>query len=215
MLISESQSNSQHSLPPSRRGSTLLELVVALGIFSILVAGASWFMTSSLRSSKIIWAELAGHSDSRRVLGLMVEDTRRAEGSSIGAYPIATATTNTLIFYANIDTDTLRERVRYSLVTTTIQRGIVSPTGSPLQYVTSTEQVTVVARNVMNAAHGIPLFVYYDESYTGTQAALVSPVSSTLIHMIRMQLEIEDNPGASPAPFYAQTAVHLRNLKTN
>jgi type II secretory pathway pseudopilin PulG len=200
---------------PDYRGISLLETIFALGIFTLITIGASWFFSSTIRANKVVWAELSGHSDSRRVLARMVEDARRTELSSTGAYPIATATTNTLIFYANIDTDALKERIRYSLVTTTIQRGVVKPTGNPLQYVTSTEQVVTLARNIVNSTQGIPLFSYFDQSYTGVEAPLASPVSSTQIHMIKMQLEVEDDPIASPAPFYAQTTVQLRNLKTN
>lgn len=202
-------------LQKKKRGVTLIEIIVALGIFGLLVTGSFWFISTTLRNNKIFWAQLAGQSDSRRVLERIIEDVRRAEQSSLGSYPIVSATTSSLVFYANIDDDSYRERVRYTLGTTTIERGVVKPGGNPLQYVTTTEQVLTIARNVTNYAQGEPLFYYHDESYTGVEPPLATPASSTLVRVVRIRLQVEDDPTTSPLPFTAETSVHLRNLKTN
>jgi type II secretory pathway pseudopilin PulG len=197
------------------KGTTLVEILFALGIFSLLVGAASWFLSTTLRTNKVLWADLAAQSDGRRVMEKIVEEVRRTEQSNIGAYPIESATTNTLIFFANIDTDTDRERVRYSLTSSTILRGVTNPTGSPSVYVTSSEQVVILGQNIVNIAQNVPLFSYYGEDYTGVEPPLTNPVSSTQVHAIRVQVEIEDNPLASPILFHGQTFVQLRNLKTN
>ncbi len=198
-----------------RRGFTILELLVTLGIFSLLTLAVSWILVTSFRSNRIIWDQLSGQNDARRVLQQVVDSVRRAETSSIGSFPIEQASSTQLVFYANINDDAFRERVRFWLTTTTLFRGITSPTGTPLAYVTSSEQILPVAVNVVNNAHGVPLFSYYGESYEGNGSPLTNPVAVTDVRVIRVQLNIDINPALSPVPLYAESVVQVRNLKTN
>ena len=197
------------------KGFTLLEALVGIAITSLLVGSIAWILVSTFRANRVIWDQLQSQSDGRRVLATFVNDMHRTNQSSIGAYPIATATTNTLTFYANIDKDQFIERVRYFLVSTTLSRGIIRPSGNPLQYPTSSEQITQVAHDVKNTKQNTPVFLYYNEGYTGIQSPLVSPVSTTAIHMVRVQLQLDRDPLVSPAPFLVQTVVEIRNLKGN
>ncbi|HYE59861.1 MAG TPA: hypothetical protein VEA18_01610, partial [Candidatus Kapabacteria bacterium] len=84
--------------------------------------------------------------------------------------------------------------------------------GNPLRYTTSTEMVTVLAKDVKNRSTGVPLFQYFDANFTGTQAALPIPVSTTLIRAVRVQVDIERDANKSPVPFHIESLVHLRNI---
>lgn len=197
------------------RGVTLLEVLISLGIFSLLVVGGSAMFISAFRTNRVVWDQLSGQTDARRVLARVTDDVRRAETSSTGSYAIQSVTSSQIVFFANVNNDSFRERVRFWLDDTTLYEGITAPTGTPLGYPTSTEAVTVLATNVVNTAHGIPVFSYYDESYNGTQGPIPSPVPVTDVRIVRVQLEIDINPILSPVPLHVEGMVHMRTIKTN
>ncbi len=196
------------------RGMTMIEVTVVIGILAIVSLGASWLLISGIRSNDVIWEQLTKQAEGRSVLHQIVNDVRKAEESSVGSYPIVTAEDNELTVYANIDSDSLRERIRFWIDGEILKRGIIKPAGNPLSY-TQAESVTEIAHSVKNIAQDISLFTYYDESFTGTQDSLVQPVSITDVHVIKIQLELEKDPTKTPVPLHMESLVHVRNLKTN
>ncbi len=109
----------------------------------------------------------------------------------------------------------LAECLKAAKETSTSEYVVPNRDGDPLSYTTSTERVQTIAHNVDNRRQRTPLFTYYDENYTGSEPDLGSVVSTTLVHLIRVQVQVDNDPLVSPVPFYAQSMVHLRNLKTN
>jgi len=198
----------------NKKGFTLLELLVAMGIFSFVLITATWFLVDGLRYNTIIWDQLEGQNDGRRVLQEVVNIVRRAEESSIGSYPIALADDNELIIYSNVDNDSYRERVRFWLEGTTLKKGIIKPSGDPLGY-SGEESIVEIAHYVVNIAENTPVFYYYDEDYTGIEDPLDTPADTPVIRLIRIKLEIEKNPDKTPVPLLVESVVQVRNLKTN
>lgn len=198
-----------------KKGFTLVELLVTMGIFSILSLGISWIFITSLRTNDVIWKQLSTQSDARKVLQEVKDSLRKAEQSDLGAYPIGAASSTGIIFFSNIDEDTNRERIRIWLSGTTVYRGIIHPSGNPLAYNAQEEAITEIAHYVINTAGGTPLFSYYNNTYTGENDPLEEPLDITEIRAIRIQLDVEENPGKSPVPFHAESLVHVRNLKDN
>lgn len=194
------------------RGFTLIEVLVALAVFGIVSVGASWILITSLRSNTVLWEQLETQNHGRRVLQEVVDMVRRAEDSSIGSYSIAAASSTEFIFYANIDDDASRERIRLFLDGELFRRGVIHPTGTPLSYDT-TEDIVTLADAVKNIEEGTDTFLYYDASYTGTEAALAQPVTTTDIRAVRVQLELEEDPTKTPVPLFVDTLVQIRNLK--
>lgn len=197
----------------NKHGFTLMEVLVALGLLSVISSGSMWMLTTSLRSQSTVWDQLDAQGDGRKSIQKIVDDVRRAEYSSIGAYPIEIATTNTLIFYANVDADGFRERVHYWLVGRTLKRGIIKPSGNPLQYSAQNETTQDIAHDVANTSTTLPLFLYYSSSFAGTGTPLAQPVSTTAITLIKTQLEIEKNPDKSPVPVRIEGSASIRSLK--
>lgn len=195
-------------------GFTLIEILVAMGIFVLIAMSVSWFMIHGFRYNAIIWEQLQRQNDGRRVVQGVVDSLRKAEESSVGSYPISVAEDYSLIFYANIDDDSMRERVHYWLDNTTVKRGILKPSGNPLAY-SGDEDVVEIAHYVVNIEEGTPLFLYYDESYTGSQSALTQPVDVPDIRIVRVQLELEKDPTETPVPLHVESMVQVRNLKDN
>ena len=119
-----------------------------------------------------------------------------------------------LVFYANIDSDSLREKVHFWLDGETIKRGITKPSSDPVSYDIE-EQITEIAHYVVNIKEASPLFLYYDEDFTGSESSLESPINIPEIKSIKIQLEIEKDEEKTPIPLHLESLVQIRNLKEN
>lgn len=198
-----------------RAGMTLMEIMVAIGIFSILSMGITSLVIISFQSNANIWDQLQSQHDARRVIQQFVADIRRAESSSVGGFPLATTTAYEISFFANVDAVGYRERVRYFIENGSLKRGIIVPSGTPLLYTSENETVTTLADYVVNESLGTPLFTYYSSAFSGTETALTQPVAAGDVTVVRMNVQIEKDPAKSPIPFSVETVVQVRNLKAN
>ncbi len=198
----------------STRGVSLLEVMVVLGITSIVTLGAASFIILSFRDQRIINDQLFGQKEARRIVAEIVNTVRTAESSSIGSYAIAEATTSSLTIYANIDTDSTRERIHYWLSGTDLKRGVLKPSGNPLAY-TGAEQVTILAHDVQNISKGIATFQYFDENYAGTGSSMALPITIPNVRIVKVVIEIEKDPTKTPVPLHVESLTQIRNLKTN
>ena len=200
-------------LSQDNQGFTLIEVLVSISIFALIVGAIMQMYLFAWNANAIVWEQLKTQNEGRKVIQDFTNELRTATASSIGANSIQSATGNQIVFYSDFYKDTFREKIRYFMSSTTLKRGIIKPTGNPLVYVTSTEVITDVAHDVASPSNTV--FTYYDNTFTGTGAPLPSPVDVTKIRMVGITLELEENPHASPAPFYISSKVMIRNLKDN
>lgn len=197
----------------NNKGVSLLEVIVAIGIFALLIGAVMQLFLSSWRGNAIIWEQLSTQNEGRKATQDFASELREATASSIGAYPIESATATQIIFYSNIDSDSLVERVRYFLASTTLKKGVIKPGGNPLAYSSSTENTTVIANDVANGV--IPVFSYYDANFDGAGEPLSGAIDATKIRIVKISLKLEEDPNLSPVPFYIESKVMIRNLKDN
>ncbi len=196
-----------------KRGFTLIEIVMVMAIgvgiiFAVMNFGGGIFSFNSSAE-----ANLSAQSDARKVLKVMVKELRSVSPSSLGAYPLSQVSTSTLVFFSDIDSDGLKEQVRYFLQGSELKKGTIKPSGSPLTYNSANEQVFSMIKDVSNGAS--PIFEYFDSSYTGTSSPLVQPVQATRVRLIRMTVHIDKDPNRLPGPISVTSQVFLRNLKDN
>lgn len=196
-----------------KRGFTLVEIIIAAGIFvaiSIIIGNFGrdiFFFNSDLNSS------LSVQFDARQVLRKLISELRSTSPSSLGAYPIALASTSTLTFFSNIDDDSLKEQVRYFLQGSELRRGVTKPSGSPLTYNPGNEIISTVTHDVVNGV--IPIFDYFSNNYAGTSSPLSLPVDTLSVRLVRVTLILDKDPNRPPTPITVTTQVMLRNLKDN
>lgn len=198
----------------NKKGFTLLEGLVAMGIFLLLIVPITGFLINGFRYNTVIWEQLKTQNDGRRALRETVDVLRKVETSSLGGFPIVSAGSYDLTVYSNVDTDSYREKVRFWLDGTTLKKNIVKPSGSPLSYA-GVGTTIEIAHDVVNIAKNMPLFTFYDENYTGTESALTSPISVTAVRLIKIDLEIEKDATKTPVPLRVESMVQIRNLKIN
>ena len=198
----------------NKKGFTLLELLVALGIFLLLIVPISAILINGFKYNSVIWDQLEAQNDGRRAIREVADVLRKAENSSLGGFPIVSAGNNDLTVYANVDNDSYREKVRFWLDGTILKKNIIKPSGNPLSY-SGTGTTTELSHYVVNIAKNFPLFSYYDTNYTGVESSLSVPLSVTAIRVIKIDLELEKNPDKTPVPLRVENMVQVRNLKSN
>jgi len=194
-------------------GFTLIELMLVIGLWAMVGIIVLYFARDLTNTGKFIERKLQNQSDLELVFFKLVIDVRSVAPSALGAYPLVSAATSSLIFFSDTDNDGITEQVRYFFGTSTIERGITVATGTPLQYATSTEIITTVIHNVL--ATSTPFFQYFDAQYTGTEAPLAQPVNTTDVRSVLVTVLADINPGAAPTPTFYSRLITMRNLRSN
>ena len=188
-------------------------------VIVIAVAAGIFFVVSSLRGNvsnleNIINQKLQSRQDIDQTFQIMITDIRSAGPSNQGAYPIVSAGTSSFVFYSDYDQDGIFEKIRYSLVTSTLERGIIEPSGNPLSYPSSSEVVTTVVENIVVAATtSLDVFEYFDKNYTGTESSLSSTVDVALIRAVKIVIYSDIAPSEAPRPVLFMNTVTIRNLR--
>lgn len=192
----------------------MIEVLVSLGIFLLLIVAVVELMIWANHGKDVVWEQLSTQNEGRKVVQDFINDLRRANASSIGAYPIELAQSQQIIFYSNVDGDTWHERVRYFLQGTTLKRGVIKPSGNPLVYNPASEVVVEVAHDMANATSSV--FYYYDQDYVGNGGLpMAYPINILAIRMVGIKLMLEEKPNVAPAPFNIEAKTEIRNLKSN
>lgn len=198
----------------NKKGLTMIEVLVAIGIFLLLSAGIVELLLWGLYGRNVVWEQLSTQNEGRKIVQDFVNEIRRADVSSIGSYPIEIAQEQQIVFYSNIDSDSWRERVRYFLVGGTLKKGVTKPSGNPLSYSVANESVVDVVHDVANGSS--PIFYYFDQSYLNTStSSMSSPVNIPSIRVVGIKLMLEEDPRTSPVPLHIESKASIRNLKSN
>jgi prepilin-type N-terminal cleavage/methylation domain-containing protein len=202
----------------NKQAFTLMETLVVLSIFSILVAGASWFIIGSNRDLAVMWEQLITQNEGKKTIDHVVNYVRKAETSSVGSYAIDTAEEYSLIFYANVDEDSLVEKIEFWLDNDNIlKETITKPSSTAVSnlYQNGTVKTIKLAENVKNREQSHPVFLYYDQNYTGLESALSGSFYITDIRVVQVQLELEKDPTKTPVPLHVESKAFIRSTKTN
>ena len=61
----------------------------------------------------------------------------------------------------------------------------------------------------------MPVFQYYDDSYTGTSSPLAQPVSALSVRLVQIEFAIAADANRGLTPRIVTTQVEIRDLKDN
>lgn len=196
------------------KGFTLAELIVSVAILTMVGYTLSIFQKDVFSLNATLQNNLSAQLEARHVLKDLGKELREASPSSLGAYPIALASSTTLTFYTDINNDGLKERIRYFLSGTTLKKGVITPSGSPLTYNVANEKITTAVSSVTNGTT-TPIFDYFDDQYTGASSPLVQPVDPVSVRLVRITVIIDKDPNRPPLPITVTTQITIRNVKDN
>jgi prepilin-type N-terminal cleavage/methylation domain-containing protein len=193
-------------------GMTLVEILVVMAIGGIVIAVLTRGLSIGFPISKITVLQARSTETARLQLGRIAKALRETRESDAGSYPLVEASPQRIIFYSDVDSDTDTERIRYELVGTNLERGVIKPSGDPIRYREIDEETSVVTSSVQNGVADV--FTYYTGDYPADTTPL-SPTDLTEVKYIQFNLLIDADPIADPGPVNLVSQVQIRNLKTN
>ena len=196
-----------------RRGFSLLEVMVSLGITAIIFTIATTALSSMLSNTRARQGQALALERVVKVVDYVTGLLREAQPSPTGAVPIVSATNTSIAFYASRSGSQI-QKIRFFLNGTTLQQGViepyVNPIGTPPTYPVGNEQITTLLQNVSSTS----IFSYYTSTYTGTQAAM-NPITASTIRIIRLQITFDPAANLAPGPYTIDVQSQVRNLKDN
>ena len=190
-------------------GFTIIEVLVALGVFVIAILIITAFIINSYKLQNFTYEQSTAISEARRGIETMVKELRETLPGDTGAYPIELAETQEIIFYADFDRDDAIEKVHYWLDGSDFKKGVIEASGNPLTYNPANEQVETISRYVRNYEDAI--FIYRDSDYI----ALNTPADPNEVKLINVYLKINMFENRAPMDYELESDVALRNLKEN
>ena len=193
-------------------GFTLMEILISVGILSMLIVTASTFQRDIFSLNSTLQSGLNVQLDARHLIKNMVTELRKTTQSGNGSYAIESASSTAIIFYSDINNDGLIDRVRYFVSGSNIKKGVIVPTGGSVY--NGTESISTLMSSVVSSSTQ-PVFQYYPSSYTGTTSPLTTPVDISAIRLVKITVIIDTDPNKSPVPITVVSSVNLRNLKDN
>lgn len=207
-------SHLHRSIRASTRAFTLIELIIVIAITTVIGIVVGKFGADVFSYNRIFNGTFSTIDDAEKLLRPMTQEIRSASSSNTGAYPIDTIGDYSFSFYSDIDNDGYKEWIRYSLSGTTMMKEVIKPSGNPLIYNQANKVTTTFLSNVRNQASSLPIFTYYDSTYTGGATGVVTSSGGLdTIRMIGITIRLDVDPNKPPAPADVTTKVSIRNLK--
>lgn len=192
-------------------GFTIPEVLISIAVVSLVAFAIVLFQRDLFSINESLSEALRTEQQTGPVLKTMVQELRMASQSSSGGYALASLSSTTLTMYTNVDSDSLKERLRYFREGDTLKMGYIKPTGNPPVYNDADEKIKPMVRFL--AATSTPLFSYYDEGYTGTTSPMVEPIDTPRVRLVKITLVIDKDPLKLPDPLVFSSHVLIRNLK--
>jgi hypothetical protein len=196
-------------------GFSLIEFLVAASIALIIGFVIILFAKNIISLNSSSQASMTAMLEGRKILSVMVAELRSTIPSALGSYPIEAASTSSIIFFADVNSDDVADRVRYFLdvPTLSVKRGVILAAGEPPAY-NGVETFSTLITSVANGT-STPLFDYYDGNYTGASSPLSIPVNIPVIRLVKITVRIEKDPNRVPNSTTLTSQAALRNLKDN
>lgn len=191
---------------------TLVEMVVLIGIYTVLLLVISASISELYRSNAYTMAQAEEIENGRRALTQWNRDAKEMTAAEDGTYPIDEIEEQRFAFYSNTDQDDLVEYVVYEVSGTTLTKYKHHPVGSPAVYDLATPDETIILSEfVQNISEGGITFRYYDNA--GNELTAASPIID--VRYIVMEVVVNIDPLRSPGEFMLRSSIAPRNLKDN
>lgn len=193
-------------------GYTLVETVMAIGIYTILILAITSSITSLYKTNSYALGQANEVDNARRGITQWNRDTKEMITAEDGTFPLAKIEEHVLGYYSDTDQDERVEYVEYILASTTLMKFTYEATGTPPVYDFSTpSQEHTLSLFVQNINQGTSTFFYFDEAGT----ALSSTSSLVDVKYIKAQIIVNIDPFRSPGEFMLRSSIAPRNLKDN
>ncbi|MBI2123735.1 MAG: prepilin-type N-terminal cleavage/methylation domain-containing protein [Candidatus Wildermuthbacteria bacterium] len=192
----------------NHKGITIVEVLVAVAVLVLALGAVSSFIFLGYQTQNYTWQQSVAMSEAQEGIETMVREIRKAQSGDDGSYVIEKAEDFQFVFFSDIDSDGKAERVRYFIDGSDFKKGVIQPSGLPVEYNPANEEVAVLSQHVRNLP---PIFRYFD----GNNQELSAPARLNDTKLMRVRLVINVNPNRAPQDFALESDVQIRNVKTN
>lgn len=186
---------------------SLIEVMVWIGMFTMAMIAISSTVISVYRTNRYAFEQAQTVASAQKGLNEVVRTVRESVYSSQGAFPVVSIAANDFVFYADIDTDPLIEKVHFSISGTKLMRGVTEASGNPPDY-TGAEIVSERAEYVRNATQGVTTFRYYDE--LGSE--ITNYTNWSAVRFVKVTLVVDADTTRLPAQLTLTSSAAIRNL---
>lgn len=198
----------QKTFPLYSVGYSTLEVLVSITVFIFALFAIVSSVQYFYRTNAYAIEQSSAVTSAQRGVESVIKALREAAYASNGAYPIVAIGPNDVTFYADVDTDSYIEKVRYYVQGTSFLRDVTDPTGDPPTY-GAPQTTSLISETVRNIDQGVTLFEYYDES--GVRMNDYSAIAD--VRFIAMNIVVNVDPNRLPNQFTLRSTAALRNLK--
>lgn len=197
----------------NKKGFTLIETVMTIGILTIAIGVVGSFVVYSYRYINSTFGKTLAITNAKKVITTFSRELREAMPADDGSYLIASAEDFEVTFYSDIDTDDDMEKIRYFMEDQKMKKEITNPVDSVYGEPDTTKIISSYVRNATNT----PLFYFYNRDYRGqaTGTPLTTPILSddlSSIRLIGLKIVI-DADVRNLDSVTLETKVKLRNLE--
>lgn len=190
----------------NNKGFSLFEIMVVMTITITIVFMSSDYIIKGFRSSLFNDEQTTAIHTARQAVNIINKEVRGANSSELGSYPLNNINDDDFCFFSDIDDDGETEKIRYYLdnINYKLLKSVTEP-GSSKNY-SDPPTISTIANFVNNQEEAI--FLYLDDN--GNETSTINE-----IRLITTILKINVTPWRSPADYYVESSVNLRNLKDN
>jgi prepilin-type N-terminal cleavage/methylation domain-containing protein len=198
----------------NKGGMTLIEMIVAIGIFSIGMVGFTVLFSRTWQNNSYTLEMGQTSMAVSQGVSKIVNYVRGARQSDNGAYAIKSANDNDLVIYSDYDKDDITERLHIYLSNSTVFMGVTDPTsGMPKTYPSGDQETITLASRIVNNST-TPIFYYFNKDYPGDTVnnPLDTPASVSEIRLVKIYIQMNIDPNRAPDNIQLQSFAELRNL---
>lgn len=190
-------------------GFTLIEIIIVVAIFATLMTVVTIFALNVANNELFFTESVNSEAELRQAYKIIVIEMRSMSLSNAGSYPISGASSSSFTFFSDNDSDGYAEKIRYFVDGNVLKRGVIKPSGNPLNYNPSDEKITETVHYLTSDN----VFSYFDSNYDGSQSALGYPMNISSIKMVKLQLSVDKDLKALPDKVTVPVYIDLRNLR--
>lgn len=212
--MTNQKSKLNNSISRDSRGFTVVEVIIAAVILGMITIVSFAFWQYFTESYDFSFGKSISISDAYRVTSTIVRELREAQYGEEGSHPLALTNDQELAFFNDVDKDGDAERVRYWLESGVLKKGVIEPSGDPLEYDVGTETEKIVVEGVVNGAR--PVFYYYNSDWPSD--TVNNPLSSGRMlgtRMIRVELSLQSTEDRTASASTLTSSVVLRRLDSH
>jgi prepilin-type N-terminal cleavage/methylation domain-containing protein len=199
----------------SRKGFSLIELLLAIFLFSVIISTILFFSLYFLKNYSFSFEETQSVGQTQTALTQMIREIREARTAEDGSWAIVNAQDYSFSFYSDVTNDLRADKVRYFLDGTSLMKGVIEPTAPPVSYPSQNEFFRVLATNI--DATSAAIFRYYNGNWPddiiNNPLALEGRLLGAKYVEIYIRMNINANSGSQP--YELQSGTNIRSLKTN